>query len=287
MVFKCSIFNRYHENDEEIIYNIKSNNAFYSDNMMGQSNTRFSRQVEVFYIFFVGSNGEMKLEKKSRKLKSNELFASEIESWMIPTVNMIVLAHSYYGEFIFDALKLKIDAKSKLWMTIDIESNKNEKVVFKPNDKIEVKLKVKNVHDLQSTCIHVLSVDERVKYIGVENDISKERLEKLIDKRCEKENSSPVKWSGVKPNSQYDDLSKFNAFIMTNAYIDVKDCEIVTKSDGIVINEDIEKLEVGSDRAQLIKTSLLRTAFPETFMFEDIAGSKLNFLVNAYIFIFN
>lgn len=260
-----------------------------------------STSVDIFYVFFIGENGKMKLERKTKSKKTKVLESeAKIEDWMVPSVNIIVIAHSIFGEFIFDATKVHVIPMNNNAMKTTILPERRKSFEFRPGHEIEIKLSVDEKNDETST-LHLLSVDERVRYFGDHNDITTEKLDKLLAQYYEKRDFLPVanRNINVKRDQRYDDLSKFNAFFMTNAYIDKKDCSLLPKSSAGSLNLQPEVIEEGSQRFENINT-IIREDFPETFLFEDIGGDALenkefklkkkvphsitSFLVNGFVF---
>lgn len=269
----------YHGKDENFTYSIKTNAVFHATDQLtaNDATTEASEKstakgpIEIFYVFLISEQGEMKLERKARSPKTI-YFKTKIEEWMVPSVNMIVIAHSFFGEFIFDAIKIKVEPKVVSEMKIDIlpEKKKSQKLhEFQPGQKLQLKLAATGIDGTVSS-LHILSVDERVRYFGNDNDITKEKLRKLVDL------NSVKKFACVtdRYDDRYNDLSKFNAFFITNAYVKEKDCSFIAKSSGLAINNDEETEETGTKRDE--SSPVVRTEFPETFLFEDFAGSVLD-----------
>lgn len=231
----------------------------------------------MFYVFFIGKHGEMKIEMKTRKSsRGTEVFQTKIESWMIPSVNMIAIAHSIFGEFIFDAIRVPIahDGYNKMKITIQPENQKN--FVYRPGQNLNIKYLVKNNNDNDSS-LHLLSVDERVRYFGNHNDITAGNVHNVIERL----GRNIISEAHGRFDDRYNDLSKFNAFFITNAYIEDKDCSFNARSDGEKISQHVETIgEEGTRRFKEIST--VRREFPETFIFEDIPGTELT--SNEYMY---
>lgn len=245
----------------------------------------------------------MKVEKKvqtSRTISKSKTqdHITKIDKWMVPSVNMILIAHSQFGEFIYDATKLKIKTVPTNTMNIRILPESRKKHDFNPGETIEIKFTVDKSNDNFSS-LHLLSIDERVRYFGNDNDITKNKLVRLIEQFYSKRQMTDVKG---RKDSRYDDLSKFNAFIITNAYTEKKDCSLFSKSSGFSVDDlnlDPEE-DIGEGSKVSDENPILRTDFPETFLFKDIEGSKLNessltlktkvpdsitsFFVNAFVY---
>lgn len=256
----------------------------------------------MFYVVFIGNNGEMKLERKTKNTnsKKNPQFKTDIEDWMVPSVNMILIAHSVFGEFIFDAIKVPIEPLKNNFMKMTFLPETRKSQEFRPGEELEIKIMVDSKNN-ETSSLHLLSVDQRVEYFGNHNDISKEKVEKILEQYYAVKDFPPVSWKSnrkLKRDKRYDDLSKFNAFFITNAYIEKKDCSLVSKSREGSPNLTPEVIIAGSERSNEI--SIIREDFPETFIFEDIEGSKLenheyiykkqvphsitSFLVNGFVF---
>lgn len=246
------------EKQSSIIYSIKCHVAFQNP------------LVELFYVVFIGEHGEMKLERKTRKRYKTDTFSTKMEDWMVPSVNMIVFTHSQFGEFIFDATKVNIDAKASNKMSIKILPEERKSFEFLPGSSIEMKLIVDEKNDEKSS-LHLLSVDERVRYFGNHNDITNAKFQAEVHQHFEKRNFSEVRG---KYDDRYNHLANFNAFFITNAYIEEKDCTLLGRSSGSNISQSDETVEAGTRRSG--ELSIVRRDFPETFLFEDISGAKLN-----------
>lgn len=214
----------------------------------------------------------MKFEKQDRALVKGQgkLYATTIEKWMFPSVNVILIAFSRFGEFIYDAQKISIQAPSNS-MEIKILPEQKNSYKFRPGEPISFQLKVLNKNDEKSS-LHLLSVDERVRYFGRQNDISMDKFQEVVAQYYAKKELLPVKWSQGFRDNRYDDLAKFNAFIITNAYVKNKDCSLLPKSSGMKRQETDENILPGSNSESV---SIERKYFPETFLFEDIQGSEL------------
>lgn len=211
----------------------------------------------------------MKIEMKTRKSsRGTEVFKTKIESWMIPSVNMIVIAHSVFGEFIYDAIKVPIKYDGYNQMIIKIQPENQKDFVYRPGQNLNINYLVKNNNDNDSS-LHLLSVDERVRYFGNHNDITLENVRNVIG-RLGKNIISDV---SERFDDRYNDLSKFNALFITNAYINDKDCSFGARSEGVEISKHVETIDEGSKRSKEILT--IRREFPETFIFKDIPGTEL------------
>lgn len=241
-----------------IDYNIKSK--------ISSSIGAKAEPVEIFYVLFIGEQGEMKVEMKQRKPKSNITYKTKIESWMIPSVNMIVFTHSVYGEFIFDATKVKINSPPNNKMTIRVLPDLKK---FRPGEDIEMKFRVDTKNTNDST-LHLLSVDERVRYFGNDNDITKDKLRKIVAKYYHQKDLPHV--TGYN-DSRYDDLSKYNAFFITNAYVEKKDCSFSGRMDDEVNRKEEDISEIGTPMPKYV--GIVRRDFPETFLFRDITGNMM------------
>lgn len=208
----------------------------------------------------------MKVERKQRKPKSNIVYKTKIESWMIPSVNMIVFTHSVYGEFIFDATKVKVNSSPNNQMVIRISPDSKK---FRPGEDFEIKFRVdtKNTDD---SSLHLLSVDEQVRYFGNDNDITKDKLRKIVAKYYQQKNLSHV--TGYN-DSRYNDLSDYNAFFITNAYVEKKDCSLSARMDEKIHRTEEDVDEIGTPMSK--RVGIVRKEFPETFLFEDLPGNML------------
>lgn len=208
----------------------------------------------------------MKVEMKQRKPKSKIVYKTKIESWMIPSVNMIVFTHSVYGEFIFDATKVKINLPPNNKMTIRISPDSKK---FRPGEDFEMKFRVdtKNTND---SSLHLLSVDERVRYFGNDNDITKDKLHKIVAKYYQQKDLPHV--TGYN-DSRYDDLSKYNAFFITNAYVEKKDCAFSARLNDEINRKEEEIDAIGTPMPKQV--GIVRKDFAETFLFENVPGNML------------
>lgn len=157
-----------------------TNTAFFGSNKSPNDNA--TQVNETFYVLSMGVLGDMKLESKSQTRGKNDIFMTKIEDWMYPFVNLIVFAHSPFGEFIYDAVEVKIEPKVVCNMTVDLLPKKtNLKMAheFQPGENFQLKLTIKGVSDEKSS-LHLLSVDERVRYFGHDNDVTREKLRRLV-----------------------------------------------------------------------------------------------------------
>lgn len=70
-----------------------------------------------FYIFAIGEKGEMFADRIQRKVRENgrnkkvkePKYELKFLDWMSPSVNIIVMYYSLYGEFVYDAANVKIE----------------------------------------------------------------------------------------------------------------------------------------------------------------------------------
>lgn len=214
----------------------------------------------------------MKLENKTSSQKFiNSEFQTEIESWMVPHVNIIVIAHSEADGFIYDATKATIHREPSIKIKIDILPQKSKFSGFRPGQPMEIKLFLSET--AENVSLHLLSVDERVRYLGNDNDITSAKFHKKLDEYYRKKELMEV--SG-KLDGQYDDLSDFNAFVITNTIMKEKDCKLLEKraASSSDFNDSTLISKIGTKVT--LEVSLDRTDFPETFIFEDICGSEVN-----------
>lgn len=217
----------------------------------------------VFYVIFIGQHGEMKIEMKMREEKHQ----TKIEDWMIPTVSIVVFTHvTSSDEFIVDVNKVKVESAQVNELSIDL----NSKNSFEPGNDLEMKLSVSKNND-ESSSLHLLSVEERVRYFGNDNDITKDKLLKMTSQHYEE-------------FDQQNDMSKFNVFYMTNGQVGQfvsQDCDfnISDEKDEKIFNlKNID--EISAERSN--ELSNLKEVVSENLLFEDISGTKLT--NNEYVF---
>lgn len=241
----------------------------------------------------------MKIEKKTVIPNQNNEYETKIEKWMISLVNMIVLTRALNGEFIFDATKVVIEPRIKNTMEIRILPENKTSNVFQPGQPFKIKLSVNENNDERSS-IHLLSVDERFQFFSNDGDISniyiKDRTSKYDDKN-DKKALPPV---DGRNSDKFNDLSKFNAFIITNM-ANMSNAQVSDKNISLVQKRSVSMNDMFYVRTKRSKEiPIVRTFFPKAFMFSDIPGSELqnneytlkttaphniaNFIVSGFIF---
>lgn len=149
--------------------------------------------------------------------------------------------------------------------------------------------------------LHILGVDRRVQLMGKGNDID---LERFFKEAAQFGVKNEANVTGTL-DERYDKLSKYNTFIITNAYetSNSVDCAITLRNAGVgpKATEDddqsgLEQSAIVTDAASI--DEYVRKDFPEIFIFEDISEVEnlqyhLNrkvpdtigkFMVNAFVF---
>lgn len=270
LIYKCSLHVSYKTTEKFMKYKIGSTGYFYS-----YDSSYYTPRTQTIYAIFIGESGQMKLEKITPKLKYHRFltarmteYITKIDDWMIPSVNMIVFAYSMWGEFVFDAKKIKITNPTNR-IAINLLSEK--RFELQSGQTFKLKLEVGDKND-KSSSLHLLGVDESVRDFGNNNEITWNKLQNLIDQYRAKNNHAAV--TG-KFENRYDELEKFNAFIMTNAYITERKCDYLPKIANIedYVNFKNETIGVGSKRQN--KITITSDKIPKTFLYEDISGSEL------------
>lgn len=76
-----------------------------------QSNAKWRRHAndenEKLYLMAVGSFGDLLIKNVEHNGKTDVVYELDYLAWMAPEVNLIVFYYSFYGEFIFDAIKFR------------------------------------------------------------------------------------------------------------------------------------------------------------------------------------
>lgn len=170
---------------------------------------------------------------------------------------------------------------------------------YLPGGEITVEFDLdKNKNDEEST-LHILSVDERVRYLGNGNDIDLEMFNAETNKKSSRDEEIELPVVEDRVDERYDGLSKFNTFFITDHYVLENDCPEVRRRKIKQSGEDESETEVAGDQKPEVKNKV-RKNFDEVFIFRDVEGSEIvdnkytykgnvpdsisKFLVNAFVF---
>lgn len=171
--------------------------------------------------------------------------------------------------------------------------------MYAPGEDISINFSLdETLKHIDRSSLHILSVDERVRYFGNENDIT---LEKFTEESKQFYDTKVDSNVDGRIDDRYNDLSKFNTFFITNAYVRKKDCSIGDRIDGQIYSDNDDDRTQGTRRtSEILEAKHIRKNFNETYIFKDVKGSEIkngkyvfkgkvpdsitSFLVNAFVF---